>query len=102
MRKAGTRGGPGGTIGFAHRGARAQAPENTLEAFSLALELGATGLESDVLEPIGDVPGCLVGANASGSSARHVGGGQKGDMLHQRPLGERSRQLGQWLALPEI
>jgi glycerophosphoryl diester phosphodiesterase len=35
-------------IGFAHRGARADAPENTLEAFSLAIELGATGLESDV------------------------------------------------------
>lgn len=35
-------------IGFAHRGARANAPENTLEAFSLALEMGATGLESDV------------------------------------------------------
>lgn len=35
-------------IGFAHRGARAHAPENTLEAFGLALKLGATGLESDV------------------------------------------------------
>jgi glycerophosphoryl diester phosphodiesterase len=35
-------------IGFAHRGARAHAPENTLEAFSLALRLGASGLESDV------------------------------------------------------
>lgn len=35
-------------IGFAHRGARAHAPENTLEAFSLARRLGATGLESDV------------------------------------------------------
>jgi glycerophosphoryl diester phosphodiesterase len=35
-------------IGFAHRGARAHAPENTLEAFSLALRLGSTGLESDV------------------------------------------------------
>jgi glycerophosphoryl diester phosphodiesterase len=35
-------------IGFAHRGARANAPENTLEAFTLALRLGATGLESDV------------------------------------------------------
>lgn len=35
-------------IGFAHRGARAHAPENTLEAFRLALRLGATGLESDV------------------------------------------------------
>lgn len=35
-------------IGFAHRGARAHAVENTLEAFRLALRLGATGLESDV------------------------------------------------------
>src|SRR5260370_21249951 len=35
-------------IGFAHRGARADARENTIEAFELALRLGATGLESDV------------------------------------------------------
>ena len=35
-------------VGFAHRGAKAHAPENTLESFSLALRLGATGLESDV------------------------------------------------------
>lgn len=35
-------------ITFAHRGARAHAPENTLEAFALALRLGASGLESDV------------------------------------------------------
>ncbi len=35
-------------IAFAHRGARAEAPENTLEAFTLAIELGATGLETDV------------------------------------------------------
>lgn len=35
-------------IAFAHRGARAHAPENTLDAFKLALKLGATGLESDV------------------------------------------------------
>jgi len=35
-------------IGFAHRGASADARENTLEAFALALELGASGLESDV------------------------------------------------------
>ncbi len=39
---------PDTPIGFAHRGARADAPENTIEAFSLALSLGATGLESDV------------------------------------------------------
>lgn len=35
-------------IMFGHRGARAHAPENTLESFRLALKLGATGLESDV------------------------------------------------------
>ena len=35
-------------IAFAHRGARAHAPENTLDAFALALKLGASGLESDV------------------------------------------------------
>ncbi|MEO5841533.1 MAG: glycerophosphodiester phosphodiesterase [Acidimicrobiales bacterium] len=34
-------------IGFAHRGARAHARENTLESFLLARRLGATGLESD-------------------------------------------------------
>jgi glycerophosphoryl diester phosphodiesterase len=35
-------------IAFAHRGARAHAPENTVAAFTLAVKLGATGLESDV------------------------------------------------------
>lgn len=35
-------------VAFAHRGARAHAAENTLDAFALALRLGATGLESDV------------------------------------------------------
>jgi glycerophosphoryl diester phosphodiesterase len=34
-------------ITFAHRGASADAPENTLEAFRLGLRLGARGLESD-------------------------------------------------------
>ena len=34
-------------IAFAHRGARAHRRENTLESFELALEMGATGLESD-------------------------------------------------------
>lgn len=53
---------------FAHRGARAHAPENTLEAFRLGLRLGATGLESDawltsdgevVLDHDGQVGGVL-------------------------------------------
>lgn len=35
-------------IGFAHRGARAEAQDNTIESFTLALQMGATALESDV------------------------------------------------------
>ena len=35
-------------VSFAHRGASARAPENTLEAFRLAVEAGAGGLELDV------------------------------------------------------
>lgn len=55
-------------IGFAHRGASAHAPENTMAAFSLAVRLGAGGLESDVwltrdgipvLDHDGVVPGGL-------------------------------------------
>jgi glycerophosphoryl diester phosphodiesterase len=34
-------------IGFAHRGGMAHAAANTLEAFTLAVRLGATGLEAD-------------------------------------------------------
>jgi len=43
-------------IAFGHRGARAQAPDNTLEGFRLALDLGATGLESDVWLSADGVP----------------------------------------------
>jgi glycerophosphoryl diester phosphodiesterase len=35
-------------VNFAHRGASARAPENTLQAFRLGLEAGAGGLELDV------------------------------------------------------
>ena len=34
-------------ITFAHRGARSEAPENTMHAFRRALELGVSGLETD-------------------------------------------------------
>ncbi len=43
-------------ITFAHRGARAYARENTIEAFTLGLKLGATGLESDVWLTADGVP----------------------------------------------
>ena len=41
-------GASGHIISFAHRGARSERPENTISAFTRALELGATGLETDV------------------------------------------------------
>ena len=40
--------GCGWPVNLAHRGASARAPENTLEAFRLAVESGAGGLELDV------------------------------------------------------
>lgn len=56
----------GRAIAFAHRGARAHAPENTLDAFRLAVKLGATGLETDVWltadgEPVCDHDGAVGG-----------------------------------------
>jgi glycerophosphoryl diester phosphodiesterase len=47
---------PNRPIAFAHRGASAHARENTLEAFRLAVDLGATGLESDVWLAADGVP----------------------------------------------
>ena len=38
----------GVTLVIAHRGASAQAPENTVAAFELAVRLGAEGIELDV------------------------------------------------------
>lgn len=36
------------TLNFAHRGASAYCPENTMAAFEKAVQLGATGIETDV------------------------------------------------------
>jgi len=68
-------------IGFAHRGARAHAPENTLEAFALALEMGAGGLESDVwlsadgvavLDHDGEVRGVPIPSLARSALPAHI------------------------------
>ena len=45
-----------GLLGFAHRGASAHAPENTLRAFRLALAMGAPGIETDVWMTVDGVP----------------------------------------------
>jgi len=44
------------TLVIGHRGASLLAPENTLAAFDLALEIGADGIECDVLWTADDVP----------------------------------------------
>lgn len=68
-------------IGFAHRGARADAPENTLPAFALALERGATGLESDawltadgvvVLDHDGEIEGLPIGTFQRSELPKHI------------------------------
>ncbi|MBS1847331.1 MAG: glycerophosphodiester phosphodiesterase [Actinobacteria bacterium] len=43
-------------IGFAHRGGRAHAPENTLEAFLIARRMGASAFETDVWITADGVP----------------------------------------------
>ena len=72
-------------IAFAHRGARAHAPENTIEAFTLALKLGANGLESDVWLTADGVP-----------VLDHDGVVRSG--LRRRPIGSVDRKaLPSWI-----
>lgn len=49
----------GRTLNFAHRGARHDAPENTLAAYELAAQLGADGIELDVVLTADDMPVCI-------------------------------------------
>ena len=64
-------------LGFAHRGASAHAPENTMRAFRLALSMGATGIETDVWLTEDGVP------------VLHHGGS-----VRRRPIGQTpSREL---------
>ncbi len=59
---------------FAHRGGRAHAPENTLEAFRTAVSLGATGLESDVWLSADGVPVLLHSGAVGGLLRRRAVG----------------------------
>lgn len=43
-------------INYAHRGASAYAPENTMSAFRLGVELGANGIETDIRKTRDGVP----------------------------------------------
>ena len=83
-------------IAFAHRGARAHAPENTLEAFALAIRLGATGLESDVwLTADGEVVLDHDGVVRSGLRRRSIGDLERRALpTHIPTLGELYAECG--------
>ena len=73
-------------IGFAHRGARAHAPENTIEAFALALRLGATGLETDAwLTSDGEVVLVHDGELRTGLRKRAIGGMKRASLPSHIP-----------------
>ena len=76
-------------IAFAHRGARAHAPENTAESFDLAVKLGATGIESDVwLTADGQL--ILTHDGKFGLRRRSIG------------ATNRSEMPDSWITLPEL
>ncbi len=50
-------------INYAHRGASAYAPENTMSAFRLGVELGANGIETDLRKTRDGVPVLVHDAN---------------------------------------
>lgn len=73
-------------IGFAHRGARAERRENTLEAFGRALELGATGLETDAwLTADGEVVLDHDGVTGPPFFRRAISGTQRGSLPRHIP-----------------
>ena len=87
-------------IAFAHRGARAHAPENTLEAFRLALKLGATGLESDVWLTADGVPVLHHdGAVRAGVRRRSVGTLARNDLVRLPSLEDLYAVCGTGFAL---
>jgi glycerophosphoryl diester phosphodiesterase len=88
-------------IGFAHRGARAHAPENTLEAFELAVRLGATGIESDVwVTADGEVVLDHDGVLRSGLRRRPIASVRRAELPpHVPTLGEYYAAIGTALPL---
>ena len=64
---------------FAHRGARREAPENTIPAFERAIEIGADGVEFDVLLTKDRVP--IITHNNDLSVLTHFDG-----LVHETPF----------------
>ena len=81
---------------FAHRGARKEAPENTLLAFQKALELGVDGIEFDILLTKDKVP--VVTHNNDLSILTSYKG-----LLHQTPFSAiRDLNLGEGQIIPTL
>jgi glycerophosphoryl diester phosphodiesterase len=77
---------------LAHRGASAEAPENTIEAFDLALRQGADGIELDVRISSDGVPVVIHDARLE----RTTNGAGRVDALSARELGRLD--AGTWLS----
>ena len=86
----GSRQTPKRTLILAHRGASAEAPENTLAAFDLALRHGADGIEMDVRLSADGVPVVIHDARLE----RTTGGKGRVDALSSREL--RRLDAGSW------
>lgn len=83
------------TIGFAHRGARTEHRDNTLPGFARALQLGATGLESDAWVTADGVPVLdHDGLVRRGLRRRAIAGLRRDDLPRHIPT------LAELLALP--
>ncbi len=77
-------------LAFAHRGAMAHSRENTLDAFETAIEMGATGLESDVwLTADGRVVLTHSGRSGRWFRTRRIAG------LHRHHLPDHVPELGE-------
>jgi len=78
------------TLILAHRGASAEAPENTLAAFNLALQQGADGVELDVRLSADGVPVVIHDVRLE----RTTNGAGRVDALGAREL--RRLDAGSW------
>nr|WP_051086759.1 glycerophosphodiester phosphodiesterase [Saccharibacillus kuerlensis] len=100
---------PGAPIIFAHRGASGSRPENTMSAFQRAVELGATGIETDVQLSVDGEPVLIHDETLSRTAGASGWVGDKtyeelssldaGSWYHPEFMGERIPHLDELLQL---
>ncbi|WP_172197289.1 glycerophosphodiester phosphodiesterase [Saccharibacillus qingshengii] len=103
---------PGAPIIFAHRGASGTRPENTMAAFRRAVELGATGIETDVQLSADRQPVLIHDETLSRTAGASGWVGDKtygelrsldaGSWYHPEFMGERIPHLDELLELARI